>query len=803
LVLPNLVIRSVSGSRFRTSAALVLLISAQWVSAATYYISPSGNDANPGTSAQPYRTIARGVAKAVAGDTVIVGDGTYGNEGYISDGSGGYNGYAAPVTITTAGTASAWITLKAQNKGQAILDCGTTSSALGCDKYIYLNPAAAYWSIQDLVIMRGAFGGIGSDSGSSHIRITGCLIENIGYWNNPTQIGESGIGFSPSSTDWWIEGNVIHDVGRIAAVNLDHGIYAEGNNVTVINNIFYNMPRGWAIQLGNGAGSWLIANNTFAFPNQTQGGGHIMLWNTNNNITIRNNIFSNPFGSQSYAIAQYTSTLSGCSVDHNLIYGAAGVMPSPAACTLSNNQIGSNPNFTNVASLPYDFHVLAGGVGIDSGAAISSVVLDMDLVPRPQGAAYDLGAYEFHTAAPTPPSISGVFTSGITPSSAVINWSTNVPANSSVEYGLSSYTSTSAVDPSLVTQHSLIITGLQPSTTYHFQAVSQDSSNLAGYSSDASFTTSAVPVAISLSSSAPAVSVAKGNGVTVPVTASLLSGILGSVSFSVSALPTGVSASFSTSSCAPTCTTTMSLTATSSATANTYPLVVTAMNGAVSASTTINLTINNPMAVDLTSSLDALWDFSEGKGSTTADSSGNKNTGTLSSVAWNRAHCSGCVSMNGYSSYISVAESSSLEPLQQMTVSMWVNPSATSGIDPRIISKRYSWDVKLNGANRFPQFSAGGQYFTANYSLPLNQWRHVVFTFAGGIVTAYVNGQPVSASANSFTVGTVLPLQMYGLYLGTDSDRGSFYGGLMDDVRIYGRALSAADANALYSKTIH
>ena len=42
----------------------------------------------------------------------------------------------------------------------------------------------------------------------------------------------------------------------------------------------------------------------------------------------------------------------------------------------------------------------------------------------------------------------------------------------------------------------------------------------------------------------------------------------------------------------------------------------------VSASTTINLTINNPVAVDLTSSLDALWDFSEGKGSTTADSSG-------------------------------------------------------------------------------------------------------------------------------------------------------------------------------------
>lgn len=803
MVSPALIVKSVSASRFSTSAALLLLISCQCVSAATYYISPSGNDANPGTSAQPYRTIARGVAQAVAGDTVIVGDGTYGNEGHISDGSGGYNGYAAPVTISTTGTSSAWITLKAQNKGQAILDCGTTSTALGCDKYIYLNPTAAYWSIQDFVIMRGAFGGIGSDSGSSHIRITGCLIENIGYWNNPTQIGESGIGFSSTSTDWWIEGNVIHDVGRIAAVNLDHGIYAEGNNATVINNIFYNMPHGWAIQLGNGAGSWLIANNTFAFPNQTQGGGHIMLWNTNTNITIRNNIFSNPLSSQSYAIAQYTSTLSGCSVDHNLIYGAAGVMPSAAACTLSNNLIGSNPGFTNVASLPYDFHVAAGGPGVDAGMTVSSVTLDMDQTPRPQGAAYDLGAYEFHTAAPTPPSISGVFTSAITSSSAVINWSTNEPANSSVSYGVSSYTSTTTIDPNLVTQHSYTIVGLQPSTTYHFQAVSQDSSNLAGYSSDATFTTSAVPVVISLSSSAPAVSVTKGGNVSAPITASLLSGLLGSVAFSVGALPTGVAASFSASSCAPTCTTAISLTANSSATANTYPLVVTALNGAASASTTINLTVNNPVVVDLTSSLDALWDFSEGKGSTTADSSGNKNTGTLSNIAWNKTRCSGCVSMNGYSSYISVAESASLEPLQQMTVSMWVNPSATSSIDPRIISKRYSWDVKLNGANRFPQFSAGGQYFTVNYSLPLNQWRHVVFTFSGGTVTGYVNGQPVSASADTFVHGTALPLQMYGLYLGTDSDRVSFYGGLMDDVRIYGRALSAAEVSALYSKTLH
>lgn len=796
-------VRSVSRACFTKGAALLVLISCQCLSAATYYISPSGNDANPGTSSQPYRTIARGVNQAVAGDTILVGDGTYGNEGYISDGTGGYSGYASPVTISTAGTSTAWITLKAQNKGQAILDCGTTASALGCDKYIYLNPTAAYWSIQDLVIMRGAFGGIGSDSGSSHIQIKDCVIENIGYWNNPTQIGESGIGFSPSSADWWIEGNVIHDVGRIAAVNLDHGIYAEGSNATVINNIFYNMPHGWAIQLGNGATSWLIANNTFAFPNQTQGGGHIMLWNSNSNITIRNNIFSNPLGSQSYAIAQYTSTLSGCSVDHNLIYGAASVMPSPGSCTLGSNVIGANPGFANISSLPYDFHVLTGGAGIDAGVTVSSVIVDMDQIPRPQGSGYDLGAYEFYTPAPTPPSISAVSTSSITSTSALVQWTTDVPANSSVQYGVAGYTYTGLVDPTMVTQHSSAITGLQPSTTYHFRVVSANASNLVAYSSDYTFTTSAIPVVISLSSSTPAVSVIKGSSVAAPVSATLLSGILGSVTFSTAALPAGVTASFSASSCAPTCTTTMNLIVTSSATANTYPVVVTATNGAISASTTVNLTINNPVAVDFTSGLSALWAFSEGKGIFTADSSGNKNTGTLSNVSWNKKLCGSCVSMNGYNSYVSVGESASLEQSQQMTVSMWVNPSATNGTDPRIISKRYSWDVKLNGVNRFPQFSAGGQYFTMNYSASLNRWQHLVFTFAAGVVNAYVNGQPVSASANTFAANNALPLQMYGLYLGTDSDKTTFYCGFMDDVRIYSRALSPAEVAALYSKTIH
>ena len=71
--------------------------------ASTYYVSTSGNDANPGTLSAPFRNVSRGANNARAGDTVIIQNGTYGNEGHISDGSGGMHGYAAPVTLNQSG----------------------------------------------------------------------------------------------------------------------------------------------------------------------------------------------------------------------------------------------------------------------------------------------------------------------------------------------------------------------------------------------------------------------------------------------------------------------------------------------------------------------------------------------------------------------------------------------------------------------------------------------------------------------------------------------------------------------------
>jgi hypothetical protein len=116
--------------------------------------------------------------------------------------------------------------------------------------------------------------------------------------------------------------------------------------------------------------------------------------------------------------------------------------------------------------------------------------------PAPGGGTSASGQLLSITADVTAPSISGVTVSGITTSGATIGWTTNEAANSLVDYGsTAAYGSSSALDGSLVTSHSLALGGLAAGTLYHFRVRSTDGSNNAASSGDATFTTSATPPA--------------------------------------------------------------------------------------------------------------------------------------------------------------------------------------------------------------------------------------------------------------------------------------------------------------------
>jgi hypothetical protein len=93
-----------------------------------YYISPHGDDGNPGTMASPWRTIQKAANTVSAGDTAVLLDGVY------EEGS---------VNISRSGSAGAPITFKAQNKWQAVL-----SSTSGCNPGISIK--ASYITVKDI-----------------------------------------------------------------------------------------------------------------------------------------------------------------------------------------------------------------------------------------------------------------------------------------------------------------------------------------------------------------------------------------------------------------------------------------------------------------------------------------------------------------------------------------------------------------------------------------------------------------------------------------------------------------------------
>lgn len=93
-------------------------------------------------------------------------------------------------------------------------------------------------------------------------------------------------------------------------------------------------------------------------------------------------------------------------------------------------------------------------------------------------------------AAAAPPSISSVAATNITATSATITWTTNQPATSQVEYGTTtSYGSSTPINTTLKTSHSLTLTGLAGNTTYYYRVKSKNAQGQTTTSSRFSFKT--------------------------------------------------------------------------------------------------------------------------------------------------------------------------------------------------------------------------------------------------------------------------------------------------------------------------
>ena len=191
------------------------------------------------------------------------------------------------------------------------------------------------------------------------------------------------------------------------------------------------------------------------------------------------------------------------------------------------------------------------------------------------------------------------------------------------------------------------------------------------------------------------------------------------------------------------------------------------------------------------------WGFDAGNGTTAADQSGNNNTGTVSSATWSTiGKYGGALSFNGGSSFVSVPDSSSLDLTTGMTVEGWVKPSAGGGWQTLLVKERpgelvYGLYANTDANKPQSQVTIGttARLLDGTTAVPAGLWTHLAATFDGTTQRLYANGTQVAQLAVSGTIMTSdSPLK-----IGGNAIWGEWFNGLIDEVRVYNRALTAAE----------
>lgn len=465
-------------------AVLPFIFVAAMAHATTYYVSASGSG-TACTQVAPCSSISAAYAKAVAGDIVQVGAGTY-NETVTLNRSGasgnkiivrGHDGSGCPIvrvadvnhptgqnpapTVTVVGGfrfSANYITLDCfrvvPGSGDRIVGSGGThdndivnnevdgsSSSTpggginfdGVDSITEPNYARSY-------TMTGNY--IHGVSGN-FIVCSNCLFQE----NEVRSLQGDEPGSDHDYVDLWgtntiIRHNYMHDNTSNACMSYDCHMdcvqtwNTVGNgtevskNITIDRNVCFNHHEGVIVQdnAGNGdVANWTVTNNVFAFGPWDDGSGHPAVAGSvhpwcwvfeDGNLGTANEFLNNTCidGSMGFRNASGSAVISnniwygsnstpyqnggGTSVtgQSNLYYSN----PGSVSAVFPKDIVNINPQFISLGSgysamrcIGCDFSLSSSSRAIDAGSNMSPLVTsDLRGVSRPQGASYDIGAYE-------------------------------------------------------------------------------------------------------------------------------------------------------------------------------------------------------------------------------------------------------------------------------------------------------------------------------------------------------------------------------------------------------------------------
>ena len=203
------------------------------------------------------------------------------------------------------------------------------------------------------------------------------------------------------------------------------------------------------------------------------------------------------------------------------------------------------------------------------------------------------------------------------------------------------------------------------------------------------------------------------------------------------------------------------------------------------------------------------WKFDEGKGGLTQDFSGNGNNGRIHGAKWVTGKCGQALGFDGIDDYVDCGNDESLNfGTGDFTLEAWVKitqaPEGTKGFGvvvkggPTSVDGQYGVFVSTVNITAAMRDDAGFVGTTFEYSL--DKFYHVAGVFdRDRYLSLYIDGvlednDGISShSSNDISNNNDLTIGY-----GTIAGNPGYFKGIIDEVRIYNRALSADEVKALY-----
>lgn len=419
---------------------------------ATYYVSPTGSDTNPGTASAPFKTFAKANSMLAAGGTLYIYAGVYNQQ----------------LKITKSGTSSAWINVKPTG-GAVVIDMANIAEA-GMDirasyvnvsglqiknaNYVCVNLLGSNITVDGIVVTGCSNHGIQANNSSTikilNSEITRTVLSNAARtlasgWGSAIKVRVSdnvliqgnhiaynyGEGIGSRGTNITIRGNTIHD-------NYSVNIYTNSENTLIERNFVYCQPNtgyernglpasginlaeeyfeGWGARLKNAK----VINNIVAFCRngiRYNGADDLVTGGGLKNSTIAYNTL---YATTNAALSiVYESAQSGNLIANNIIWQAQNNLTSidslvgltfqnnlwkaapPAGLNGPGDKVGEPQFATTPGYTPESYRP---GSASPAAKAAADIGITTDFYSKPRGPSFDMGAIQFSSASSPAPTV--------------------------------------------------------------------------------------------------------------------------------------------------------------------------------------------------------------------------------------------------------------------------------------------------------------------------------------------------------------------------------------------------------------